>query len=101
MRRGQLQPPENLQWKFYLCFAFSSCPRVNSSLYAQKLLASAENVDAAVLSSHVCNVAHLQEKTRFDHAGDILEFLLDRKSTRLNSSHSQISYAVFCLQIQN
>src|SRR2546430_9617322 len=23
---------------------------------------------------------------------------LDRKSTRLNSSHSQISYAVFCLQ---
>src|SRR2546427_2854422 len=28
--------------------------------------------------------------------GDHLE--LDRKSTRLNSSHSQISYAVFCLE---
>src|SRR2546430_7754101 len=26
------------------------------------------------------------------------EIFLDRKSTRLNSSHSQISYAVFCLQ---
>src|SRR2546430_12092138 len=25
----------------------------------------------------------------------------DRKSTRLNSSHSQISYAAFCLQQQN
>src|SRR2546428_10378446 len=25
-------------------------------------------------------------------------FLLDRKSTRLNSSHDQISYAVFCLK---
>src|SRR2546430_5991590 len=25
-------------------------------------------------------------------------FSLDRKSTRLNSSHSQISYAVFCLK---
>src|SRR2546430_12816084 len=25
-------------------------------------------------------------------------FDLDRKSTRLNSSHSQISYAVFCLK---
>src|SRR2546430_13722379 len=25
------------------------------------------------------------------------EGILDRKSTRLNSSHSQISYAVFCL----
>src|SRR2546430_5032534 len=28
-----------------------------------------------------------------EHAG-----LQDRKSTRLNSSHSQISYAVFCLK---
>src|SRR2546427_5697746 len=27
-----------------------------------------------------------------------LETHLDRKSTRLNSSHSQISYAVFCLK---
>src|SRR2546430_6135773 len=26
------------------------------------------------------------------------ECLADRKSTRLNSSHSQISYAVFCLK---
>src|SRR2546427_8428233 len=26
------------------------------------------------------------------------EFIQDRKSTRLNSSHSQISYAVFCLK---
>src|SRR2546427_6143912 len=28
-------------------------------------------------------------------------FLADRKSTRLNSSHSQISYAVFCLKKKN
>src|SRR2546430_6978265 len=28
----------------------------------------------------------------------LLFFALDRKSTRLNSSHSQISYAVFCLK---
>src|SRR2546422_2086987 len=27
-----------------------------------------------------------------------LRFLLDRKSTRLNSSHGYISYAVFCLK---
>src|SRR5206468_8962495 len=26
------------------------------------------------------------------------DFLQDRKSTRLNSSHDQISYAVFCLK---
>src|SRR5688572_31592719 len=30
--------------------------------------------------------------------GGIVEKLIDRKSTRLNSSHSQISYAVFCLK---
>src|SRR5207248_7418794 len=30
--------------------------------------------------------------------GDLLEAALDRKSTRLNSSHRTISYAVFCLK---
>src|SRR2546430_10834303 len=32
----------------------------------------------------------VQERRELEH--------LDRKSTRLNSSHSQISYAVFCLK---
>src|SRR2546427_2365187 len=31
-------------------------------------------------------------------SGAELPLLRDRKSTRLNSSHSQISYAVFCLK---
>src|SRR2546430_4594182 len=38
-----------------------------------------DRLDVAVQEEHVCRVA-------------------DRKSTRLNSSHSQISYAVFCLK---
>src|SRR2546430_4358977 len=29
---------------------------------------------------------------------DAVRAVIDRKSTRLNSSHSQISYAVFCLK---
>src|SRR5438309_7934015 len=36
----------------------------------------------------------------FDVAARV-EDLLDRKSTRLNSSHSSISYAVFCLKKKN
>src|SRR2546427_8748767 len=32
------------------------------------------------------------------HLHEFLAKRLDRKSTRLNSSHSQISYAVFCLK---
>src|SRR2546430_2919681 len=38
------------------------------------------------------------------HAADRVlgeQLVLDRKSTRLNSSHSQISYAVFCLKKKN
>src|SRR2546430_3634084 len=31
-------------------------------------------------------------------AGGVARAARDRKSTRLNSSHSQISYAVFCLK---
>src|SRR2546430_4245442 len=34
---------------------------------------------------------------RYDRVKHIASFS-DRKSTRLNSSHSQISYAVFCLK---
>src|SRR2546428_10142517 len=35
------------------------------------------------------------DKADVDHAG---ARVVDRKSTRLNSSHDQISYAAFCLQ---
>src|SRR5206468_12246803 len=39
---------------------------------------------------------------RFDHLSPVFRLALrqerDRKSTRLNSSHDQISYAVFCLK---
>src|SRR2546430_12576135 len=38
---------------------------------------------------------------RIQKAGEQGFFRLDRKSTRLNSSHSQISYAVFCLYKKN
>src|SRR2546430_9201151 len=31
----------------------------------------------------------------------VMTDITDRKSTRLNSSHSQISYAVFCLKKKN
>src|SRR5688572_29829746 len=39
-----------------------------------------------------------------DNEKAVKEFVggvIDRKSTRLNSSHSQISYAVFCLKKKN
>src|SRR2546430_10263444 len=43
-----------------------------------------------------------RSRARRDRRRDFLHIdepsLVDRKSTRLNSSHSQISYAVFCLK---
>src|SRR5438132_6347664 len=36
-----------------------------------------------------------------DDVQQALDWLLDRKSTRLNSSHTVISYAVFCLKKKN
>src|SRR2546430_8082598 len=36
--------------------------------------------------------------TRAGELAQVRNELADRKSTRLNSSHSQISYAVFCLK---
>src|SRR2546422_4576634 len=41
-------------------------------------------------------VVHLRRRRH--HRPDARDFLLDRKSTRLNSSHGYISYAVFCLK---
>src|SRR2546430_12741694 len=52
-----------------------------------------------------------QQVALFDRAAAVHEYSIDvagnsrtstdRKSTRLNSSHSQISYAVFCLKKKN
>src|SRR2546430_7068389 len=56
----------------------------------------ADDGDGAVLTHR-----EDEDEDRADHdAGHRLgqDDLLDRKSTRLNSSHSQISYAVFCLK---
>src|SRR5256886_4248101 len=45
-------------------------------------------------------VAHRHERHDVGrtHPGMLAGVVRDRKSTRLNSSHSQISYAVFCLK---
>src|SRR3712207_7735038 len=50
--------------------------------------------------------AHIMQKLRLGSRADLVRYaldhgLLDRKSTRLNSSHANISYAVFCLKKKN
>src|SRR2546430_7575569 len=59
---------------------FGKCDFVGSSINCEKEVALPNNVP--VLEKYS------SKRTAY----------LDRKSTRLNSSHSQISYAVFCLK---
>src|SRR2546421_12422349 len=47
-------------------------------------------------SSIRMNIGELETVTTYDLPLKVV--VLDRKSTRLNSSHDQISYAVFCLK---
>src|SRR5689334_23707194 len=52
----------------------------------------------------VCSLAPLAARPPVGSASSSRESIVgsgDRKSTRLNSSHSSISYAVFCLKKKN
>src|SRR5688572_32172271 len=51
-------------------------------------------VDGAACVTNIHGEAHAAQQCR----GHRAHRPVDRKSTRLNSSHSQISYAVFCLK---
>src|SRR5205809_6238429 len=58
--------------------------------------------DAVVMNFGMLHLAHperaVAEAFRVLSAGGRFAFTVDRKSTRLNSSHGYISYAVFCLK---
>src|SRR2546430_7876664 len=59
----------------------------------EQVVAKAGRLDVLVNNAGY-SITGAAEETSVDEA----KAQLDRKSTRLNSSHSQISYAVFCLQ---
>src|SRR2546430_5055694 len=104
LRHGKLQArartqtqvifsPDSKVW-FLLC----ASPDLRQQVVAARELSPPENnsspspIGGVFLPSadvdSVMGLLHLREFQSF----------LDRKSTRLNSSHSQISYAVFCLK---
>src|SRR5438270_13257752 len=68
------------------------------SCYAYLLEANAE-VDQKLVMAHVYgHCDFFKNNFYFSHTNRRMIDEIDRKSTRLNSSHSQISYAVFCLK---
>src|SRR5688572_31028453 len=81
---------------------------VNTSLFkALSLSGRLTVIVKTLLSSEVSSVLNIwrnisskvgQKKKPHQRCGLPKPSSIDRKSTRLNSSHSQISYAVFCLK---
>src|SRR5207302_11489380 len=96
----------------YLCFFFYSIPRPPRStlfpyttLFRSRLFAALAEGDEPSLAAIVPDAAlrarlpALVPEPACDAADGGRETVsIDRKSTRLNSSHVKISYAVFCLK---
>src|SRR5699024_12194334 len=64
------------------------------------LLSKGDAMAQILISFNNCPATSGHSGTRIISPGDI-DHLGDRKSTRLNSSHVSISYAVFCLKREN
>src|SRR2546430_12737959 len=90
-----ISPPSGIQPEVIRALAASTGPHP---------VPGAEVAQAASLARWfaVYTCANHEKRVADQFAGRGVEHLLpqyeDRKSTRLNSSHSQISYAVFCLK---
>src|SRR5438105_3043721 len=69
--------------------SFRSQKRIASSCSSERRVQRRAGARAAILDRRVVDIARKDEW---------LGGKLDRKSTRLNSSHEWISYAVFCLK---
>src|SRR5688572_30941668 len=82
-----------------------SFPTRRSSDLIQTILHLAEIRSARVIIEVHADLGDARERVHYDHIllcrfhhFGVDHIGVDRKSTRLNSSHSQISYAVFCLK---
>src|SRR3712207_7736216 len=76
-----------------------------STLFPYTTLFRSAPVATSPLSPVPCNGSHMRRLPNFHRSGPNVGFhtrygrsAQDRKSTRLNSSHANISYAVFCLK---
>src|SRR5687768_18171848 len=104
---------------FFFFFFFSSrrrhtrCSRDWSSDVCSSDLSSLQSLSRSLMSQVRAEAQKIARKPTDENVAEALlnfvdaqvdvtpEELLDRKSTRLNSSHGYISYAVFCLKKKN
>src|SRR2546430_10672947 len=82
------RPPRSTLFPYTTLFRSEAVDQETDVVVARKI-----GVPAELAGAHTAHVGVVA-------AHDDVESV-DRKSTRLNSSHSQISYAVFCLKKKN
>src|SRR2546430_13543232 len=95
------RPPRSTLFPYTTLFRSS---RAGAAMTAPVYFLIAER--SGVAAHHDSFVVPLSDPELIAHARDVIargpeQAAADRKSTRLNSSHSQISYAVFCLKKKN
>src|SRR3712207_7710696 len=86
------RPPRSTLFPYTTLFRSGEQLAHDQALVERQLLRAADLVDFVPLAGEEHDVVRARQR---EGAGDRLP---DRKSTRLNSSHANISYAVFCLK---
>src|SRR2546430_9006143 len=82
-------------WSSDVCSSDLGIPEIDNNAFAILELAFVEDLIKQV---HYIRMSLFDFVEKHDRVWIAANSLRDRKSTRLNSSHSQISYAVFCLK---
>src|SRR5437867_9785734 len=88
----------SILYSFFFFLTIRQPPR--STLFPYTTLFRSHNEEAHRFEATVDGLRSLITYRRFPD-GVVLQHTEDRKSTRLNSSHRTISYAVFCLKKKN
>src|SRR3712207_7989166 len=94
------RPPRSTLFPYTTLFR-SHQPRTGISYELALFFKIWDTIAECTESWHVIlsdSTPHFHHFCNFDQAGIFQNVKIDRKSTRLNSSHANISYAVFCLK---
>src|SRR5258708_16644645 len=89
------RPPRSTLFPYTTLFRSNAFPNFIAAVNA--LPNGVTNDDPFGGATQPAQLTHLAPWT-VEMAGKVFATILDRKSTRLNSSHQIISYAVFCLK---
>src|SRR5690242_20830141 len=91
------RPPRSTLFPYTTLFRSSHC-RLCAKIFCQQC-SSHSQVIPDYVRTHTHTLPPKQHTRKKEMMSQqLLTFVLDRKSTRLNSSHMSISYAVFCLK---